>query len=70
MMDVKEIKKELRKQLSVVLGESDKLTEKAIREEARAEEYLLLEIDRVERQQGQNNFMQFTTYGTTIQTPI
>lgn len=32
MMDVKEIKKELRKQLSVVLGESDKLTEKAIRE--------------------------------------
>lgn len=48
----------------------DGQTEKAIREEARAEEYLLLEIDRVERQQGQNNFMQFTTYGTTIQTPI
>lgn len=48
----------------------DGQTEKAAIEENRAEEYLLLEIDRVERQQGQNNFMQFTTYGTTIQTPI
>jgi len=42
----------------------DGQTEAALREEARSEEYLLLQIDRAQRQQGQNNFMQFTTYAT------
>ena len=35
-----------------------------------AESLMLVELDKLERQQGQHTFLQFITYGTTIQTPI
>lgn len=35
-----------------------------------AESLLTMELDKLERQQGQQNFIQFITYGTTIQTSI
>lgn len=35
-----------------------------------AESIMLIELDKLERQQGQDTFLQFITYGTTIQTPI
>jgi len=35
-----------------------------------AESLITMELDKLERQQGQQNFIQFVTYGTTIQTSI
>ena len=35
-----------------------------------AESLITMELDKLERQQGQQNFIQFITYGTTIQTSI
>jgi hypothetical protein len=37
---------------------------------AQAEALLTVELEKLEVQQGQQNFIQFITYGTTIQTPI
>jgi hypothetical protein len=53
---------------------SDHLTadgqlDKSMAIQQQAESILLAELDKLERQQGQNNFIQFTTYGSTIQTP-
>ena len=47
---------------------SDGQMEKAVVVQQQAEAILLVELDKLERQQGQNNFIQFTTYGSTIST--
>lgn len=48
---------------------ADGQLDKAMAIQQQAESILLAELDKLERQQGQNNFIQFTTYGSTIQTP-
>jgi len=48
---------------------SDGQMDKALAVQQQAEGVLIAELDKLERQQGQNNFIQFTTYGSTIQTP-
>ena len=48
---------------------SDGQMDKALAVQQQAEAVLLTELDKLERQQGQNNFIQFITYGSTIQTP-
>jgi len=47
---------------------SDGQMDKAIAIQQQAEAIIMIELDKLERQQGQNNFIQFTTYGTTIST--
>jgi len=47
---------------------ADGQLDKALAVQQQAEVILLAELDKLERQQGQNNFIQFTTYGTTIST--
>ena len=49
---------------------SDGQTDKAQVAYQQAEALITVELDKLERQQGQQNFIQFITYGTTIQTPI
>ena len=49
---------------------ADGQTDKAQVAYQQAEALLTVELDKLERQQGQQNFIQFITYGTTIQTPI
>ena len=49
---------------------ADGQTDKAQVAYNQAEALILVEHDKLERQQGQQNFIQFITYGTTIQTPI
>ena len=49
---------------------ADSQTDKAQVAYAQAEALIEVEHDKLERQQGQQNFIQFITYGTTIQTPI
>ena len=47
---------------------SDGQMDKALAVQNQAEGVLIAELDKLERQQGQNNFIQFTTYGSTIST--
>ena len=47
---------------------ADGQTDKGMVAQQQAEAVLMAELDKLERQQGQNNFIQFTTYGTTIST--
>jgi len=49
---------------------SDGQTDKAQVAYNQAEALITVELDKLERQQGQQNFIQFVTYGTTIQTSI
>ena len=49
---------------------ADGQTDKAQVAYQQAESLLLVELDKLERQQGQQSFIQFITYGTTIQTSI
>lgn len=49
---------------------ADGQTDKAQVAYNQAESLMLVELDKLERQQGQHTFLQFITYGTTIQTPI
>lgn len=49
---------------------SDGQTDKAQVAYQQAEALITVELDKLERQQGQQNFIQFVTYGTTIQTSI
>ena len=47
---------------------ADGQTDKGMVAQQQAEAVLMAELDKLERQQGQNNFIQFTTYGSTIST--
>ena len=49
---------------------ADSQTDKAQVAYQQAEALITVELDKLERQQGQQNFIQFVTYGTTIQTSI
>ena len=49
---------------------TDGQTDKAGVAFQQAESLLTIELDKLERQQGQQNFIQFVTYGTTYQTNI
>ena len=49
---------------------SDSQTDKAGVAFQQAEALLTIELEKLEVQQGQQNFIQFVTYGTTYQTTI